>query len=606
MNYNQLSDEQQDFVDHALIGENILVEACIGSGKTTAIQFLCNQYPDDIKVLYLTYNKLLKLDAQSKIKCKNVMVQNYHGLAYHYLNKVHISSGITELITKFNKIKPPVDRFDVLIIDEYQDIETEFGELLSIVKSANPSMQIIAVGDMKQKIYDKTNLNVYEFINSFLGDHARLEFTKCFRLSKDIAARLGRIWNKNIIGVNKYCTVEEMTEANVVSFLATQDPKDILCLGARYGSLSDTLNKLESRYPRIFNKRTVYASISENGSFGNTNPTPSTAIFTTFDSSKGMERKTCVVFDYTEDYWETRISKPQQSFDILRNIFCVAASRGKERIIFVRNGGEPLSEATLSTKTDSNMKMDDVDISTMFDFKYMEDINSCYSLLDITPIDCNDTSVIDVKGKDGLIDLSPCIGVYQEAFYFNNYDINKQIEMCLSFNPERMFLWNKKTKSLDLDRKILFLTSIQTNQDRYMKQVKVPFISDEAKKQIRDRLSTRLSQDELTQVGCDISFASKENGCVEFTARGITDAIKKDVVYELKFVSVLSRQHFLQCACYVVALGLEKGILWNVRDNTSYEIRVPDKKKFLDAVVNAVTKNKITEYFEPSYISDQA
>ena len=39
--------------------------------------------------------------------------------------------------------------------------------------------------------------------------------------------------------------------------------------------------------------------------------------------------------------------------------------------------------------------------------------------------------------------------------------------------------------------------------------------------------------------------------------------IKNDIVYELKFVSELTHEHFLQCASYVVALGLEKGILWN-------------------------------------------
>ena len=63
----KLSDEQRLFIEKALQGENILVDACIGSGKTTAIQNLCNELPGTKKVLYLTYNKLLKLDAKSKI-----------------------------------------------------------------------------------------------------------------------------------------------------------------------------------------------------------------------------------------------------------------------------------------------------------------------------------------------------------------------------------------------------------------------------------------------------------------------------------------------------------------------------------------------------------
>lgn len=42
-----LSDEQKEFVDVALAGHNVLVDACIGSGKTTAIQYLCDLLPSN-------------------------------------------------------------------------------------------------------------------------------------------------------------------------------------------------------------------------------------------------------------------------------------------------------------------------------------------------------------------------------------------------------------------------------------------------------------------------------------------------------------------------------------------------------------------------------
>ena len=312
--YNKpnLSKEQQLFILKAKEGNNILVDACIGSGKTTAIQRLCNELPANLKILYLTYNRLLKLDAKSKIKNSNVTVTNYHGFAYLALNKIGVSAGISDLIQSFNRKKPKLEPYDVLIIDEYQDIELEFSEMLEYIKSTNPKMQIIAVGDMEQKIYDKTTLNVPEFMERFLGSHIKLEFTQCFRVSADLAARLGRIWHKSIIGVNKNCVVEEMPIDKVVNFLAEQNPRDILCLGARTGDLADTLNILETRYPEKFNKKTVFASISDKDAAGSTQPKPTSAIFTTFDSSKGLERKVCVVFDYTESYWESRISKPQQ------------------------------------------------------------------------------------------------------------------------------------------------------------------------------------------------------------------------------------------------------------------------------------------------------
>ena len=74
--------------------------------------------------------------------------------------------------------------------------------------------------------------------------------------------------------------------------------------------------------------------------------------------------------------------------------------------------------------------------------------------------------------------------------------------------------------------------------------------------------------------------------------------MKGDTVYELKFVSELRHEHFLQCAVYMAALDLPKGILWNTRDNTAYEIESPDRAACLDAVTRTVTKGMIKKYHD--------
>lgn len=600
-----LSSEQQLFIEKALQGKNILVDACIGSGKTTAIQKLCNELPSTKRVLYLTYNKLLKLDAKSKIKKRNVTVTNYHGFAYMLLKRNNVSVGISDLIQAVIQKRPPMDRYDILIIDEYQDIEQELAEFLQLVKECNPNMQIIAVGDMEQKIYDKTTLNIESFIREFLEKHIRLKFTQCFRLSEDLAAMLGKVWKKEIKGVNNWCKVEEMSMEDVVPFLAEQIPSDILCLGARTGAMSDTLNILEERYSYKFNKNTVYATISDSDSIGKTVPREDSAIFTTYDSSKGLERKICVVFDFTESYWSTRILKPHQSYIILRNIFCVAASRGKNHIIFVKPDEAMLSEKTLSTYVDMNHKFEDLDVSEMFDFKYKEDVEKCFSLLEIHKMEQTDHSIINVKSADALIDLSPCIGIYQEAAFFDNYQIDSAIKLKILLNPELNRLYTEEVKNSSLDKKILFLVSLETKQKRYRTQVIAPFISKEQSELIMARLNTKLNKDEDAQVECQINFSDRENGKFKFSAKGFADVVKDDIVYELKFVSELTHEHFLQCACYIVAMNLQKGILWNTRDNTSYEIKVPDKNAFLCAVAKAVTKGVIENYYAPDFVEEK-
>lgn len=591
----ELSQEQKLFISKAKEGDNILVDACIGSGKTTAIQRLCLELPRKLNILYLTYNKLLKIDAKKRIKIKNVTVTNYHGFAYGVLKRNGISAGVSDLIQKFLQEKPKLKHFDILIMDEYQDIDLEISHLLEYIKETNPNIQIIAVGDMEQKIYDNTTLNINEFINNFLGEHLKLEFTKCFRLSNDLASMLGRVWKKNIIGVNENCeVVKKMSIHETVIFLSNQDPSDILCLGSRDHDLAEVLNVLEEKYPEKFNKKSVYASIRDSDE--SISPNDDSAIFTTFDSSKGMERKICVVFDFTEEYWDLRLNKSQQSYTILRNIFCVAASRGKEKIIFVDSNKEMLSEKTLSIEVQSNVDFKNINISEMFEFKYKEDIEKCYNLLEITRLNGEKiSSVIDINNKDGLIDLSPCIGIYQEAVFFSKYDIHKDIELCIKLNKNKIYFVDEDYRSFSLDNKILLLTALETSQNRYYHQVKTPFVSENERQMIVERLGLIFSQDENVQQSCSIEFFENEHFL--FSAVGYADVVKNDTVYELKFVSELMHEHFLQCASYLIALNLKKGVLWNTRNNERYEIKVPDKKAFLDAVARTVTKSYLDKYY---------
>lgn len=590
----QLSDEQKVFIQHAMKGENILVDACIGSGKTTTIQELCNVLPGNLNILYLTYNRLLKVDAKHKIKNSNVTVTNYHGFAGIMLMRVGVFVAPAEMIQEFLRVKPDVPKYDVVVFDEYQDIDQEISELLDYLAIKNPNMQKIAVGDMDQKIYDKTTLKVKHFIERYLGDHTKLKFTKCFRISKELAEMLGRVWKKDINGVNENCSVEYMTLKEAARFISNQKPKDILCLGMRTGDMAKVLNYLEDKYPDTYNKKSVYASIRNQDA--NIEPKKTNAIFTTYDSCKGMERRFCLVFDFDEANWRMRIGKPQQSYEILRNIFCVAASRGKEKIIFVQKGGlsgkpekeDFLSEETLLTNPGVNMLFQDMNISDMFDFKYKEDIEECYNLLDIEKVDMEDQSVIDINDKDCLIDLSPCIGTYQEATFFKKYNIDKSIELFHALHPEIHY----NCEHNNLDSKILYLTAQETGQKRYTSQVDVPFVSDEERSAIHKRLSTMFSRDDDSQTKCSIPFHDAD-GRLLFNALGLIDVLKDNVIYELKFTHELQHTHFLQCACYMLAMELDNGVLWNVKKNEYYKIRIKDRNKFYDQVGMTITKHAI-------------
>lgn len=585
MDFTGLSMEQQLFCNMALMGSNIRVEACIGSGKTTAIQTLCNLFPTNKLILYLTYNKLLKTDARAKIKNFNVTVTNYHGFVYPYLLRNNIKCSISDAIRLFTQNRLSIPRYDILIIDEYQDIELDFAEMLEYVKSTNPNMQIIMVGDMAQKIYDKTTLDVVNWSQDFLGNHVELEFTQCFRLQPVHAARLGGIWNKNIIGVNYNCIVKEMGQNQIASYLSKHEPGEILCLGSKTGAMTYVLNELEEKYPNKFNKKTVYASIRDGDA--NIEPNDKTAIFTTFDSSKGMEKPICVVFDWDEAYWVTRARQPGADSDILRNIFCVAASRGKQEIIFVRKWQhgqaiDLLSDETLKTPFVSK-ELTDVYVHTMFDFKFVEEIDKAYKMLDIAKINSNQHN-IDIENTDGLIDLSPCLSVYQKAIFFKKYSIDDDIDYAFS---QTEFKNKPDLSNFSLEQKILYLVSLTTRQNRYQNQVRLPLVTPEQYMNLYNRLLEHLTNDEETQIEQSMLLRN-------ITVHGKCDVLRDDSVWIVCYRPALRPEDFLQAAMNLILYNRNTSVLWNTYSNEIYKVSLDknEQKAFLEQIYCIITKQK--------------
>lgn len=65
-----------------------------------------------------------------------------------------------------------------------------------------------------------------------------------------------------------------------------------------------------------------------------------------------------------------------------------------------------------------------------------------------------DESIIDIDSEDYMIDLSPCIGIYQEASFFENYDIDSQIKYAMDIADDRPPLNLKKDATME--EKVLF------------------------------------------------------------------------------------------------------------------------------------------------------
>lgn len=610
----RLSDEQQAVIDAARAGHDVIVDACIGSGKTSTIEQLCQELGDEMDILYLTYSRLLKLEAQGRVS--KAKVQNYHGIVYPSLMQAKLKPGLSESIRVFNEqfkhLSATFPRYDLIVIDEYQDINEEYAELLTNIKTKNPLMQVVMVGDMAQKVRDDTTFDVQEFARTFCVNPVELPFTQSFRMGEQMAGRLAQAWNKPIAGANPDQTVHHISFEEAVSVLGKNDPGDLLVLGTRSGQMVNALNEIEKHWPKKFNKHSVFASIRHNdvATSGNIKDGDA-AIFTTFDASKGLERSVCIIFDYGEENWHTRSSFPNTNPEILRNIFLVAASRGKHEVYFVECDGKPPIESIGELPIARFRHLPEVELATYeepilaskaFEFKYAENIQSAFDLLDVERLDDGKSDAIYIEGQDGLIDLSPVIGEYQEAIFFEEYSPEFQIRWITGMSPgnivaEEMF--HELSKDGDPWHDSRIVAAAETEHRRYADQVSQE-VSPAVQEALYNRLASLLPTDAKTQQPLEMAGLAVRDHDTEtpIAFQGIIDAVHQNVPYELKYVSELTNPMFLQLAMYVVMGGYEEGVLWNTRTDERWRVRVPDVDRFLNAVVFCVTKQQYKVFMQ--------
>ena len=598
--------------EHLFLADDYVV-----THNTTAIQALCEDQPRDRRVLYLTYSKLLKADAQKRVR--RARVQNFHGVVYPSLLRAGIRCGVGESIARFNDsfesdaaFRAGFPVYDLLVVDEYQDLNEEYARLLRNIASLNPAMQKVFVGDLEQKVRSDTVLEVQQFAQEFLGAHTQVPFTQSFRVGSELADLLSEGWNKPVVGINADQKVERMGLRQATELLGTLEPSQLLVLGRRNGPMVELLNEAEERWPDKYNKNTVYASIREgdtNASYGD-----DVAVFTTFDASKGLEREVCLVFDYDEKMWQMRNNFAGADPVVLRNVFLVAASRGKQRVVFVEQTGKPRALAQNeigSIPVESFIDLPEVErpvydqpmrAASCFDFTFAENLAKCVSLISRTRLDDGAGKTIEIERQEGMIDLSPAVGHYQEAVHFEAYDPAVEVERETKPIAQRLKtqLTDKNGKPVDAWAASLILTAVDTEQMRYAKQV-TQRIDAATEKALVSRLGERLPKDAQVQIPLRLNgevLAVDVEGSVlgssQLMFEGVADAFHGGELYELKFVSELSHAMFLQLALYLVMSGVKKGQLWNVRTNERWQVSVPDADAFLDAAARCVTKQNYT------------
>jgi len=323
---NKASKEQHNIIN-SLRYKNVIVDAVAGSGKTTTVLHIANQYSN--KILLLTYNKKLRLETKQKAQLLglyNIDVWNYHAFCCKYYDhKCYTDNEIRRTIKNGNEPMYALN-YDYVILDEAQDITPLYYELIfKIINNNYKIPKLCVLGDRFQSIYKFNNaderfiiyadklfdLNVYKW--------EKTKLSTSFRLTRENANFL----NNCVLGDNRIKTVkcgpkpryiicdcfgdkygtnsDTKTFDEVVYYLRRYNAEDIFILAPSVKSekspVRQLANKLSNNGISVYVPNNDEEQLDEDILRGK-------IVFSTFHQSKGLERKVVILFNFDSSYFK--------------------------------------------------------------------------------------------------------------------------------------------------------------------------------------------------------------------------------------------------------------------------------------------------------------
>ena len=188
------SREQERVLDVFRSGQNVVVSACAGSGKSTLIAHACKLYGEEV-CLVLAYNKQLEMEMSAKLHALDIDAHCYtlHGLCSTLFELTPDDDAMHAVLAKVREGALAMRGsfpYRKVLIDEAQDLKPVHVELINAVVS---DAQIMAVGDEVQMLYDydEDDPALLEYMQSPMGKfNTRIDVWQRARLG--VSFRLGR------------------------------------------------------------------------------------------------------------------------------------------------------------------------------------------------------------------------------------------------------------------------------------------------------------------------------------------------------------------------------------------------------------------------------
>lgn len=355
--------EQQLIINHINQGDNVMVNAVAGSGKTTCILLAALAQPHQ-QFIIITYNRRLKDETQYKctlLGLDNVSIYTYHGLAGKcYREQCHDDSDLSIIVK--NGTKKTLRAFqvpDVIVIDECQDMNVLYYSLVHkwCFDFELKTHQWWIMGDHMQTIctYNNADCRYLTCASDLFLTNSQPWKLLHLKVSHRLTQPMAHLLNTYYLDQPYLCSYKpgELPFYLVVNFFQVETsarlivqaikdrlnqgflPQDVFILAPslRKDRLVQTIENILVKDYKI----PCFVPNSDNTQIDG-NVTKGKVLFSSFHQAKGLERPVLIVLQVDQGY-ETFFSKQKQLK--LPNAMYVALTRAQSQLIMVHQQGNP-------------------------------------------------------------------------------------------------------------------------------------------------------------------------------------------------------------------------------------------------------------------------
>lgn len=601
----KLSEEQLAIVNS---NNNMMILATAGSGKSFSILHFAIKYPNK-RMIQITYNNMLKHEIRKKVNTldiNNLLVHTYHSLAVgFYDHSAYTDEGIKNILIKNTPCKINVN-FDVILIDETQDMMTDYYLLVKkLISDTKSTPQILIFGDKYQGIYEFKGANC-NFLT--LADKiwkipfSHMSLSTSFRMTNQTA------WFVNNCMLN-YQRINTIKDGPKVDYYICNSYKISETIGKEiirmikhegfkeedFFILSPSI-KAENPYKKLENYLVAHGlkcmtPISDDAKLDD-KIINNKIVFTTYHQSKGRERKIVILYSFDNSQFKYYLR--EEDSKICPNILYVGVTRAMCKLILIHDSKyQTLDFLKLNSPniekyvnifnidaikyiTQNNNiiehKTTVTDLIKFIDSYIMDNIIMLIEHLfvpiknsnNIVPVPCK-IKCIDSTGKESYEDVSDLNGLVIPSIYEKLKNNNSTIEEYVKENTNKQFYneIKKYIKKINIPcQKVSDYLKVgniylSLHNKLHSKLAQIKKYNWLNKKMISDCHKNMILLDNTNLIfekiisNCDEDICKiihKNFGLIKIAGR--IDAFDDTTVYEFKCVDNISIDHKLQLILY--------------------------------------------------------